>query len=305
MRRPTFRVLFLAVLAACPICNAGGVAATEDASARAPTVPFSRGLLWKIEYPGARASYLFGTLHSDDERVVAMPGPVRRAFVGSRSFALEMLNDEASTRKFRAAMVTREPLLRGQLGDELYPRVEELLGEHGIPRDVRARMRPWSALLVLLQPREAPGIIQDNLLKLEAAERGMRIHQLETVEEQIAAFQELPEATGVVLLRHAQSRYWLIQDSIRPVVHAYLERDLGAMWRINADVMEGGPAVERENAQFLEAVLYSRNRRFAERLVPLLREGGVFAAVGALHLYGARGVPSLLQKGGFRVTRVY
>ena len=45
-------------------------------------------------------------------------------------------------------------------------------------------------------------------------------------------------------------------------------------------------------------------RRFAERLGPLLKQGGVFAAFGALHLHGARGVPALLERGGFRVTRV-
>lgn len=305
MRRSPFHVLLLAACAAWAIWHAGAGAGAETASVGATPAPFSRGLLWKVEHPGVAASYLFGTLHSDDERVAKMPAPVRRAFDGSRSLALEMLNDEASIRKFRAAMVTREPLLQGQLGDGLYSRVEELLGEHGIPRDVRPRMKPWSALLVLLQPREAPGIILDNLLKMEAVERAMPLHQLETIEEQISVFQDLPLATQLGLLRHAESRYWTVQESVRPVIEAYIDRDLGAMWRINSDVMEGGPAVERENAQFLEAVLFSRSRRFAERLVPLLREGGVFAAVGALHLYGEHGVPSLLQKDGFRVKRIY
>jgi uncharacterized protein YbaP (TraB family) len=36
-----------------------------------------------------------------------------------------------------------------------------------------------------------------------------------------------------------------------------------------------------------------------------LSEGGVFAAFGALHLYGERGVPSLLEKRGFKLRRLY
>ncbi len=43
----------------------------------------------------------------------------------------------------------------------------------------------------------------------------------------------------------------------------------------------------------------------AERLAPLLAQGSVFVAFGALHLYGERGVPSLLVQRGFSVKLVY
>jgi len=285
----------------CPP-SAADEAASDPAAARAE---FSRGLLWRIEYPGAPASYLFGTLHVDDERVLELPAPVRQAFDTSRGVALEMLNDEDSIREFRAAMVTRDPLLPGQLGTEVYARVDNLLGEHGIPHDLRPRLKPWSALLVLLRPRETPGIILDNLLMLEAAGRQRSVHHLETIEEQISAFESMPLATQLALLRHALARYRIIQDAVRPMIHAYLDRDLGAIWRINGEAMGGDEPVQADNARFLEAVLFQRSERFAERLAPLLREGGLFAAVGALHLYGERGVPSRLRKLGFTLTLIY
>lgn len=296
----------LAAVAALTSWTGTALAAPESAlRPAAATAPFERGVLWRVDHPGVAPSYLYGTLHHDDERVLALPAPVRGAFDGSRKLALEMLNDEDSIRAFRASMVSREPLLPGLAGEDVYPRLDELLGEHGIPRDARRHLKPWAALLVLLQPRDSPGIILDNLLRMEAVERGMAVAQLETIEEQIAAFAGMPPATQRILLRHALARYWVIQDAVRPSIHAYLDRDLGALWRINSDVMEGGASVDRENAQFLEAVLFSRSERFAGRLAPLLREGGAFAAMGALHLFGDRGVPSLLKKQGFRVTRVY
>jgi uncharacterized protein YbaP (TraB family) len=42
-----------------------------------------------------------------------------------------------------------------------------------------------------------------------------------------------------------------------------------------------------------------------ERMEARLTEGGAFIAMGALHLYGSRGVPALLEQKGYRVTRIY
>ena len=40
---------------------------------------FSKGLLWKIEKPGASPSYVLGTMHSEDERVTNLPSQVKQA----------------------------------------------------------------------------------------------------------------------------------------------------------------------------------------------------------------------------------
>lgn len=90
--------------------------------------------------------------------------------------------------------------------------------------------------------------------------------------------------------------------SERALVSAYLRRELEGMWQANARVMSDDPAIEPHNPVFLERLLFDRNARFAQRLAPLLRRGGVFAAFGALHLYGERGAPALLLRRGFRVT---
>jgi uncharacterized protein YbaP (TraB family) len=89
------------------------------------------------------------------------------------------------------------------------------------------------------------------------------------------------------------------------VVDAYLARDLVGLWRVSQESAGTGEEERRLNEVFTRRLLYERNVRMAERAEPRLREGGAFIAVGALHLYGGSGVLALLERRGWRVTRVY
>lgn len=308
-RRRLARGLVLLALCACSgALRSGDTVVAERHANRAPATQarFDQGLLWRVEAKGrARPSYLFGTLHWDDERILKVPPAVSQAFERSTSFAPELLMDDDSIRRFRSAMIMGEPQLPAALGAELYGRIEPLLDEHGIPRDWRPRLKPWAALLTLLQPRERPGIILDNLLIMQARQLNKSISALESVDEQIAAFEDMPLETQLALLRKVEQNYLSIQDAVRPIAEAYLKRDLDAIWKLNQQAMSGPAPDDAHDRIFLERVLFERNERMAQRLAARLSEGGVFAAFGALHLYGERGVPSLLEKRGFTLRRLY
>lgn len=92
---------------------------------------------------------------------------------------------------------------------------------------------------------------------------------------------------------------------IARLVEAYLARDLAGLWRISEESGGEGAAAKRLRAVFAHRLLEERNVRMAERSEARLREGGAFIAVGALHLYGDAGMLSLLERRGWRVTRVY
>lgn len=266
---------------------------------------FSQGLLWKVEKPGVKACYLFGTIHVDDDRVLTLPAEVQSALDGSRTFAAELVNDEPATRKFFSAMVTREPQLPSLLGEPAYARVDELLADYGIPGDARPRFKPWAAMLTLLQPRGATGLILDRKLLVEAEQQGKKIHGIESIEEQIAVFDRMPRETQLALLREVIANHAAIQDSVRSAIDAYLARDLSTLWDLNVETMADDAANQVHNEIFMNRVLYDRNERMAQRLAPLLDKGGLFAAFGALHLYGDRGVLKLLERRGYRIQRIY
>jgi hypothetical protein len=53
---------------------------------------------------------------------------------------------------------------------------------------------------------------------------------------------------------------------------------------------------------FTQTAIVDRNLRMAERLEPILEQGGVFVAVGALHLPGPDGLFELLRAQGYRIS---
>ena len=57
-------------------------------------------------------------------------------------------------------------------------------------------------------------------------------------------------------------------------------------------------------ALFEDRLIRMRNHTMADRAAPILAEGNVFMAVGALHLVGDEGVIELFRKKGYTVTAV-
>ena len=290
----------VSVALGCLLVVAVGFAAAGDAP-----VKFSKGLLWKIEKSNTRPSYIFGTIHLDDVRVTDLPAPVKETFSRSRSFTLEMIIDEASTQKFATSMLLEDgDDLKTLLGEPLFAKTTEAMREYGMSSEITARFKPWALMLTLILPKTRQGIIVDEVLYQQALQQHKSVHQLENIEEQISVFDGLPMEIQVGLLKQTVDHRDLIPGMMEDSIKAYLKRDLGAMWEINNSMMED--ATDKNlNEAFLQRVLYDRNQRMAERVQPRLAEGGAFIAVGALHLYGEKGVLSLLQSRGYRVTRTY
>ena len=57
-------------------------------------------------------------------------------------------------------------------------------------------------------------------------------------------------------------------------------------------------------SNYLDLLLYGRNRRWADSLTSLMREKSLLIAVGAGHLPGDQGVINLLRKKGYVLTPV-
>jgi uncharacterized protein YbaP (TraB family) len=295
--------LLLALILAASLFPAVLAAAAPDADADEASHP--KALLYEIRSETSpEPSYLFGTIHSEDPRVMDLADPVLDAFRESTGFALEVVPDAEAIIRAMVSMTFKDGrTLSDALPPELYPRAAEALEGLGMPPAAYNDFKPWAVVTLLSVPRGEGGEFLDLRLHRDAIETGKRVVGLETMEEQLAIFEGLDERDQVALLRQTLDSLDTLPDLLAALIAAYLERDLDALQTYGDQYLAGSDP--RLAELFREVAVRSRNHRMVERMGPLLGEGGWFIAVGALHLPGTEGILALLRGQGYRVSPRY
>jgi len=143
------------------------------------------------------------------------------------------------------------------------------------------------------------------LLVAMAKARGMRMMSLELVDEQIAAFDAVPVDSQVAMLKHALAHRDALVAMVEPTIDAWLRGDLATLAKLPDQAGHQFPGMAVHYRAFAKHVIDGRTALMHYRLFIPLREGRVFTAVGATHLYGKRGLLALIQQDGYRVTKVW
>jgi hypothetical protein len=283
---------------------AGARAALPDA------MPFSDGVLWRVERADGAASYVFGTLHSTDERITALPQPVSDAFAASQTLAIECILDNPAIFKIsRAMLLPGGERLDASMSAAQVTRLKDVSADYHMPFTMVTRFKPWGAMMLFSVPpsehmRAAAGLKPlDERLRSEAEAAGKTVLGLETVDEQIDTLDGMGPADQMLMLDSTLQDVDRIESVFANLRDAYLARNLVAVYGIlNAEKSDDATgAVSR----FEQRLIIDRNRRMVKRMDKLLRQGNAFVAVGALHLPGTHGILQLLSDEGYQVTRVY
>jgi len=267
--------------------------------------PYDSGLLWRLEKSGSPPAYLFGTVHVDDPRVTRLPEAVTRRLDEAGEFTMEVIFDPAVLKTLAGRMLYADGRELPQVaGSELFGKAAAAAGELGLPPEALRLFRPWAVAMLLIMPRPQHGDVLDVVLMKRAQAQGKPVHQLETMDEQIALFEHLSERDQLMMLRHTVDNLETARRAVREVVEAWLARDLAALARISDRADISDPEMRRFNERFRTELIDRRNLRMVERMQPRLAAGG-FIAVGALHLHGAQGVLAQLAHLGYAVIREY
>ncbi|MGB3502930.1 MAG: TraB/GumN family protein [Mesorhizobium sp.] len=284
--------------------------------ADAAATPNGVGLLWKVEKAGAEPSFLFGTMHMTDPRVVTLPTSAQTAFDAASTVVIEttdVLDQSAMTASLMASpelmMFTDGTTLTSLMSPDDAKVVEEGLAKRGIPAQAVERMKPWMLTSMLAVPacelaRKAAGApVLDVNLAEQAKVAGKEIAGLETAKSQIEAMASLPIEFHVEGLVETMKLGDRIDDVIETMIEIYKTEATGLFvpfMRVASPDSASGDGY----AVFEEKMITSRNVGMAKNSEPFLDKGKAFIAVGAMHLPGDQGLVELLRKDGYTVTRV-
>jgi uncharacterized protein YbaP (TraB family) len=275
-----------------------------------------KGIFWKIEKPGLKPSWLLGSMHVTDPRVLSLPAYAQAAHDSADTIVIE--SDEILDEKKAAAALLARPDLTmftdGTTIDKLlspedYARLDAGLKQRGIPLSAVSRMRPWMIASAVALPaceiaRKAKGVqFLDQKIAADAIKQGKQVKGLETLAEQLQAMAELPMEFHLKSLIETLELGPKMNDVVETMTDLYLSGDVGMTIPMLKTVSpeEGG---DGDYAAFEQRIILDRNKVMADRAAPILANGNVFMAVGALHLPGDQGVIQLLRKQGFAVTAV-
>ena len=273
------------------------------ASRAAPIADDARGLLWKVEGKNQKPSYLFGTIHIADPRVTNLPPPVRTVFDAADALLVEVVPDvESMARLTRSMRFSDGRTLTQVIGAPMVADAQAALTKRGIPLVEIESLKPWAIALMLLTPDLNGALPLDLALQTRASERGVTVAGLETMDEQIAVFDDLSFDDQRVLLEATLRDQAAIAGRTEALTQAYLDRDLVKLQALSdADELDD----PKLHARVTRRLLTERNRRMVDRMQSRLRRGNAFIAVGAAHLPGPQGLIRLLESEGYRLSAVY
>ncbi|CAN7314962.1 TraB/GumN family protein [Pararhizobium sp. LjRoot238] len=283
---------------------------------QAAAVPNGKGIFWKIEKAGVAPSYLLGTMHVTDPRVLAMPKGADAAYETAQTVIVE--SDEiVDDRKAAAALMMQPELtmftdgksIKDFLKADEQEKLAAGLKQRGIPLTLVAKMKPWMIASFVALPacemsRKAAGAsFLDKKLAEDALKQGKALKGLETLVEQLKAMDALPVQFHLDALIETLDLGDTVADVMETTTELYLTGDTGMVMPLMKAVSEETSADKSTDyADFEQRIVIDRNKTMASRAKPILDGGSVFMAVGALHLPGNEGVIELLRKDGFTVS---
>ena len=315
MGRPRWRVLLagcLALLAwaasaepAPRSCPPQATAPTRELMARAREQATDRGFLWRLSRDG-RDSFLYGTVHAGRPEWFALGPQVQTALHRTGALALEInVADPAVQARLQAVLDGPPRPLPPALMQALR---EAWYGECLPEADLARGPAELHVLQVAVAQAQRQGLFAqygaESVLLVHSLGAQRPVVGLETPETQLAAVLARSDDEAVAMVNDALAELQRPRaaGAMARLVQAWVTRDLAELEAYPQWCDCLNTPSERESFARLAD---GRNPGMADAIERLHADLSVFAAVGALHLIGPKGLPALLQARGFTVSRVF
>jgi uncharacterized protein YbaP (TraB family) len=274
-------------------------------------------LLWKVSGKDLpKASYILGTHHLAPLSILDSIAGFKQAMNNVEQVCGEIIMAEmqapATIQKIQQTVMmpgdtTLRTLYTVAQYDTLSVKIKRLIGVDLI--DLMNMVKPsfiTTQLSVVIATKAIPGFNPkqqlDSWFQTEAQKQGKEVTALETIDFQINMLfdsQSLQRQAEQLLatVNHLED----MEQQARKMTEAYMAQDLkkleAAMNKKFGTAVDALPEEE-------DALIYNRNRKWAESMPNIMNSQPTLFAVGCGHLMGKRGILNLLKRQGYSVTPV-
>lgn len=247
-------------------------------------------LLWRFTVDNGREpGYLFGTMHARSARVHQIARHVQPYIDECDTFAAEY--DLAhSAPKGQFSLHTEVPLDQ-LMGSRHFAKARQIIRKAtGVDLMTLRYVHPVLISSMLDEVFFSQEHLQplDAMLWDYARQAGKQCVGLESVEQQWAILQQISPQEGAEGIRQLSRNPGKHRRQMLRLMEWYLEGDPHILYR----------HAKKGLGKYRRTFLYERNKIMAERILFFARQDRLFAAVGAGHLSGEKGVLRLLKQKG-------
>jgi len=263
--------------------------------------------IWIVKGPHATV-YLFGTIHALPKDQSWHSAKIDAAIQQSHALYLEIPNvDDAASMQpalMQLGMDQAHPLSTKLTPDQL-AKLTKAAASAGLPggEAMLESFKPWLAALMLslvplMQAGYDPNSGVELELKPEFVQANKPVKGFETAEQQMHYFSDMSDKAQVDFLAAELDDFDSAIDKFKQMLAAWSAGDTDELDKLNnAEFKDKYP-------DLFQTLVVNRNQGFTTQIGGLLKGDGIsFVAIGAGHLVGDEGIPAMLQKQGYKVTR--
>ncbi len=256
-------------------------------------------LLWKIEWESSSfSSYLFGTMHSTDNRAFKSIEPILSYIENCQAYAAEYNLNQFDLQAYQTIRDLDSDQFLGQLWtkkkcDKLSKLLKKRLDIQF--QDIEFKKPIWlvqqiSALLM----RENQGVNLDQYLFEFAQDKFRNMGGLEDFHDQLATMQKIPASSQLKVLDKILHQFSSFRKQIEKTIDLYDQGKSVELYKV----------VRKSSGGMRRILIDERNKKMTRKFIEISREQSLFASVGAAHLRGHQGMLRLLKKAGAQVSPV-
>jgi len=250
-----------------------------------------QSLLWQIQHPGqSQLSYVFGTMHISEEVVFKPMDFLKEKIQNCHAFGVEYDLEEGQKNIPKDIIyLPEDKKINNFITPKKYQRLRKsILKSFHVDLDYFARLQPLfinNAINDQVLP-DNKKLAMDAYLWNFAKQENKQLLGIETWEEQLETLAKLTieyQLKGLLDLGRKPENY---RKTIQKSIKDYLDGDFDKLYQ----------SAKKSCGKKRKVLLFNRNKVMAKRIFDYSEQSSLFAAIGAGHLGGGKGVLRLLKK---------